>query len=99
MGIRKFDGTIFARWKEMMQDMLIIRCQVEAIHHNNMPTSMTIEEWCSLDEIARLTIRMHMAENVYFSMAKKRSTYALCVITHNVGEGTSLIFTYEGYVH
>ena len=75
--IQKLDSKNFALWKEMMQDMLIIRCQVEAIHHNNMPTSMTIEEWCSLDEIARSTIQMHLAENVHFSMAKETTMFTL----------------------
>ena len=63
--IRKFDGKNFALWKEMMQDVLIIRRQVEAIWHNEKLDSMKAKEWRSLDEIARSTIRMHLAENVY----------------------------------
>ena len=39
---------------------------------------MTTEGWHSLDEIAISTIRMHLAENIYFSMAKETSAYALC---------------------
>ena len=50
---------------------------VEAIRHSEKPTSMTIEEWKSIDEIARSTIRMHLAENVYFSMAKETTTFKL----------------------
>ena len=42
--IRKFDGKNFALWKEMMQDVLIIRRQVEAIWHNGKPVSMTAKE-------------------------------------------------------
>ena len=42
--IRKFDGKNFALWKEMMQDVLIIRIQVKAIRHNEKLASMTIEE-------------------------------------------------------
>ena len=38
---------------------------------------MKAEEWRSLDEIARSTIRMHLAENVYFSMAKETTTHSL----------------------
>ena len=75
--IRKFDGKNFAMWKEMMQDVLIIRRQVEAIRHNEKPESMKAEEWRSLDEIARSTIRMHLAENVYFSMAKETRAHSL----------------------
>ena len=54
--IRKFDGKKFALWKEMMQDVLIIRKHVEAIHHSEKPVSMTTKEWKSIDEIARSTI-------------------------------------------
>ena len=75
--IRKFDGKNFALWKEMMHDVLIIRRQIKAIRHNNKPTSMATDEWRSLDEIARSTIRMHLAKNVYFSMAKETTTFAL----------------------
>ena len=38
---------------------------------------MTTDEWRSLDELARSTIRMHVAKNVYFNMAKETSTFAL----------------------
>mgnify|MGYP002775115835 FL=1 len=75
--IRKFNGKNFALWKEMMQDVLIIRRKVDAIRHSKKPTSMTIEEWKSLDKISRPTIRMHLAENVYFSMAKETTTFKL----------------------
>ena len=55
--IRKFDGKNFAIWKEMMQDMLIIRRQVEAIQHSGKPASMSSKEWRSIDEITRSTIQ------------------------------------------
>ena len=38
---------------------------------------MITEEWKSIDEIARSTIRMHLAENVYFSMAKETTMFTL----------------------
>ena len=75
--IRKFDGKNFALWKEVMQDVLVIQRQIEAIRHNNKPTSMTVEGWRSLDDIARLTNGMHLAENVYCSMAKETLAFAL----------------------
>ena len=75
--IHKFDGNYFALWKEMMQDVLTIRCQIEAIQHNNKLTEMSAIEWRSLDEIVRSTIRIHLAENVYFSMVKETVTFAL----------------------
>ena len=76
--IRKFDDKNFVMWKEMMQDVVIIRRQVEAIRHNEKPASMTIKEWTSIDEIAR-SIRMHVAENFYFNMAKETTTFKLWV--------------------
>ena len=75
--IRKFDDKNIALWKEMMQDVLIIRRQIEAIQHNNKSTKMSVIEWRSLDEIARSTIRMHLVQNVYFKMAKEMIAYAL----------------------
>ena len=74
--IRMFDGKNFPLWKEMMQGVFIRR-QVEAIWHNEKPASMSTEEWCSLDEITRLTIRMHLSENIYFNMAKETTTFSL----------------------
>ena len=68
---QKFDGKNFALWKEMTQDMLIIRRQVKVIRHSEKPALMTIDEWKSIDDIAGSTIRMHLAKNVYFSMAKE----------------------------
>ena len=75
--IRKFDGKNFALWKERMQEVLIIRRQAEAICQSDKPTSMSAEEWRSMDEIERSTIRMHLAENVYFSMAKETTGFSL----------------------
>ena len=57
--------------KEMMPDVMIIWDEIKAIQHNNEPTSMTADEWRSLEEITRSTIGMHLAENVYFSMAEE----------------------------
>ena len=60
-----------------MQDVLIIRHQIEAIRHNNKPVVMAAGESRLRNEIARLTIRMHLAKNVYFNMAKETTTFAL----------------------
>ena len=38
---------------------------------------MKTEEWKSIDEIACSTIRMNLAENVYFSIGKKTTTFTL----------------------
>ena len=58
--MQKFDGKNFTLWKEMMQDVLIIQRQVEAIRHSEKPISMCAEEWRFMDEIARSTIRMQL---------------------------------------
>ena len=75
--ILKFDGKNFALWKEMMQDVLIIRHQIEVIRHISKPTKLSSVEWRSLDQIMRSTIKMHLAENVYLSMAKEMTAYTL----------------------
>ena len=38
---------------------------------------MSAEDWRSIDEIARSTIRMHLAKNIYFSRAKETTTFSL----------------------
>ena len=73
--IQKFDNKNFSLWEEMMQGVLIIRRQIEAIRHREKPASILVEEWKSIDEIARSTIRMHLAENVYYNMAKETTTF------------------------
>ena len=71
--IRKFDTKNFALCKEMMQDVLV-------------PSGKTLEEWKSVDEHARSTIRMDLAEKVYLSMAKKKTAFELWENLH-VGDG------------
>ena len=75
--IRKFDGKNFSLCKEMMQYVLIIQTQVEAIQHSEKPASMSPEEWRSIHKFSHSTIWMHLAENVYFSMAKEMTTFSL----------------------
>ena len=60
--IRKFDGKNFALWKEMMQDVLIIRRQVKVFRYNETYFNENLNV-----EIAHSTIWMHLAENVYFN--------------------------------
>ena len=74
---QQFDGKNFPLWKEMMQDVLVQKCQIEAIRHTKVPTGKTLEEWRFVNELVRLMIRMHQTENVYFSMAKEKTTFEL----------------------
>ena len=50
---------------------------IETIRYNSKPTEMSADERRSLDEIASSTIRMHLAENVYFIMGKETIAYTL----------------------
>ena len=75
--VPKFDGNNFTLWKEMMQDVLVHRRQIEAIRHSKTLPGKTPEEWKSVNELARSTIQMHLAENVYFSIAKEKTTFDL----------------------
>ena len=59
----------------MMEDVFIIRRQIEAIPHNAKTVAMIVEEWRSLDEITILTIWMHLAKNVYLSMPKETMAF------------------------
>ena len=87
--IQKFDGKNFALWKQMMQDVLITRRQVEAIRHIKKPASMTIEEWKLIDKIVHSTIRMHLAENIYFSMTKETTCWESNSTSHSIRFHTS----------
>ena len=86
---RKLDGNKFTLWKEIMQDVLIIRRHVEAIRHSEKPALMTTEEWRSIDKIMHSTIWMHLTENVYFRMAKETTTFSLWEKLHVVYEKNS----------
>ena len=56
--------------------MPIIICQVDKIWHNKLTTMMVEEQWL-LAEICRSIIQMHLAKNVYFSMAKQLTAFNL----------------------
>ena len=59
----------------MIQGVLIIRRQIDAIRHSARHASISTEEWRSLEKIARSTIRIHLAENVYW---QRRHQHSLC---------------------
>ena len=75
--IQKFDVKNSALWEEMMQDVLVQRRQIEEIWHAKVPTGKTPKEWTSVDELARSTIRIHLAKNVYFSITKEKTAFEL----------------------
>jgi hypothetical protein len=61
----------------MMQDVLVQQRQIEAIRHSKTPSGKTPKEWKSVDELSHSTIRVHLAENVYFSIAKEDCVRAM----------------------
>ena len=62
---------------------------MKVIWHNNKPIEMSAVEWRSFDEIVRSNITMHLAENVYFNMAKESTTFTLWESVHTVYEKKS----------
>ncbi|MCO5587801.1 hypothetical protein L7F22_041753 [Adiantum nelumboides] len=65
--IKKFDGTNFPIWKEQIQDVLIQKGDLDPILERE-ENAYTDAEWKLLDVKARSTIRLHLAESVYFTI-------------------------------
>ena len=72
--IRKFDGSNFGLWKEQIQDILVQKKQRAPIAFATRQAALTEHfqvtqfEWEELDAMARSTIRLHLAESVYFTV-------------------------------
>ena len=67
--IRKFDGSNFALWKNQMRDVLIRRRQLRSLDGEaNRLEGVTNEDWEELDLLAMSTIRLHLADNMYFTV-------------------------------
>ncbi|MCO5548954.1 hypothetical protein L7F22_002418 [Adiantum nelumboides] len=62
-----------------MQDVLVQKKQKLPIVYATRAEEMTMTQfqWEELDELCRSTIRLHLAESVYFSVLKCESAYAL----------------------
>ena len=52
----------------MMQDVLIIRRNVEEFCHSEKRALMTIEKWKSIDEIARSTILTNRLQKYFLAL-------------------------------
>ena len=76
--IRKFDGTNFSMWKEQIKDVLVQKKQLKPILG---PTAklvdMSEEDWAELDALAKSTIRLHLAESVYFTVVSETTSFNL----------------------
>lgn len=76
--IRKFDGTNFSLWKEQIKNILVQKRQLKPISWPTAkPANMSEEDWAELDALAKLTIRLHLAESVYFIVVSKMSSFNL----------------------
>ena len=73
--IRKFDGTNFPIWKEKIQDVLIQKGQLQPLHERE--EGIIDAEWKMLDAKARSTIRLLLAELVYFTIVGEPTTKAV----------------------
>ena len=75
----------YRRWKSAMTPPVcrsyseeITELKRSQIRHSKTPAGKTPEEWKSVDELARSTIRMHLAKKFYFSIAKEKTVFELC---------------------
>jgi hypothetical protein len=62
--IRKFDGSNFALWKNQMGDVLVQRRQTR---QTKKLVDMDNDDWEELYVLTMSTIRMHLANSVYFT--------------------------------
>eukprot|EP00250_Pteridium_aquilinum_P021200 c25051_g1_i1 orf=1172-1807(-) len=80
--IKKFDGSNFALWKEQIQDILVQKKQKAPILFANRAAALTEHfqvtqyDRDELDAMARSTIRLHLAESVYFTVLDCNTAHA-----------------------
>ena len=75
--IRKFDGSNFTMWKERMKDVLINKGLSEPLKERAEGDGYTQAQWELLDAKAMATIRLHLAESVFFTIIGKTTTKEL----------------------
>ena len=73
MSLRKFDGSNFNFWKELMQDYLIVKGQIDPIETENPLEGYKPNKWKKLDRIVRTTIKIHLS--VYFIVQSCSTTF------------------------
>lgn len=72
---KKFDGTNFSLWKEQIRDVLIQKKQIKPLAGvEAKPANMSEDDWNELDALAKSTIRLHLAESVYFTVVNEQTT-------------------------
>jgi hypothetical protein len=76
--IRKFDGSNFALWKNQMCDVLVQRRQTRPPGgKTKKPVDMDDDNWEELDALTMSTIRLHLANNVYFTVLDSKNSEEL----------------------
>ncbi|MCO5547338.1 hypothetical protein L7F22_000787 [Adiantum nelumboides] len=69
--IRKFDGTNFTIWKERMKDVLTNKGLSKPLKERAEDDDYAQAQWDLLDVKAMATIRLHLAESVFFTIIGK----------------------------
>ena len=74
--IKKFDGSNFTLWKAQIKDVLIQKKQIKALRPCKEGEFIDAE-WNDLDELVSSTIRLHLAELVYFTIMSSTTIVSL----------------------
>ena len=103
-GIKKFDGSNFAVWKEQIQDVLVQKKQRLPILQNGRTkdSGLTQIRWNELDALARSTLRLHLAKSVYFTILECPIAYSvwlkLCSIYENNSASNKVFLMRKLYI-
>ncbi|MCO5560569.1 hypothetical protein L7F22_014184 [Adiantum nelumboides] len=77
--ICKFDGINFVIWKEKMMDVLTNKGLLEPLFKRQEGDGHTDAQWTMMDAKAKATIRLHLAESVFFTIMDHKTTKELWV--------------------
>ena len=76
--IRKFDGSNFALWKNQMRDVLVQRRKTRSLGSKaKKPDDMDDDDWEELDALTMSTLRLHLADSVYFIVLDSKNSKEL----------------------
>ena len=75
--IKKFDGTNFIIWKERMMDVLTNKGLLDPLFERQENSGHTDAQWTLMDKKAKATIRLHLAESIFFTIMDHKTTKEL----------------------
>ena len=75
--IKKFDGTNFIIWKERMMDVLTNKGLLDPLFERQENSGHTDAQWTLMDKKAKATIRLHLAESIFFTIMGHKTTKEL----------------------